>query len=177
MLSGIRQFIHRILTEYAVLLATWAARFAPSQPQSNTNSSASTGSQEARPRPTLTPEQEAVIAQAPPSTITARFVVSGINRDGIIPGHAEQIVLTPDGKAIARTQVIVLDDHGIVGPPGELKGICMICQKFCFQGASCPKCGNWACPGCLTPVEVDGRPLPVCTTCAEIIKLSHENWS
>jgi hypothetical protein len=94
-------------------------------------------------------EEGVILLQMPPAAKVKRRVISQVRVDGTIPELVEEMRLTLMGKVVSRTECILMDDHGQLGQPDQLKGRCKFCGAFSFQGgALCHSCNAFTCGGC-----------------------------
>jgi hypothetical protein len=104
-------------------------------------------------------------------------VIRRVGKDGVTPQAIEEIRLTQHGKAISRTEFLIMDGRNVIGKPEQLGGFCAACERFTFQGQTCQACGVFLCPACSQPLDESPASPVLCATCHRKAIWSRDNWS
>jgi hypothetical protein len=122
--------------------------------------------------------EEAAIHLRSPAVIkvTTRVLVRP-DKSGVMPKTVEEILLTQQGKAIARTEFVLMDGLNIIGRPDEVPRLCGACERFTFQGQACSGCWVFLCPACAQPLDETPNSPVFCPTCHRTAIWNRDNWA
>lgn len=147
------------------------------QPTDPAQTTANEGAQQQNIPPFTGSLDEALLfMELPPMAKIKRRLIVRISEQGSVPEVSEEMIMTRNGKVLARTEFMVMDGNNTVGRPEDLKGFCVFCQRFSFQGKACEICAAFCCSVCSRPFQDPLGNHYLCAACEREARRSKRNW-